>query len=388
MSEQSAEIAIVGGGAIGTSVLFHLADRHDVTDAVLFEKDQLGSGSTSKAAGGVRNTFTSETNIEIGNRNIEFFQEFEEHVGQELQFRETGYMYLYHTEDAEQMWRERAEFFNANGASAEMLSPEEATEVFSHLDPSAFRGALFAPDCGHVDPHRLTQAFGKAATDRGAAVETKTAVTDVTVGDDGVERVETEAGRYEVEKLLNTGGPWAPRLGEMVGVHIPIELLVRRIMVTSAVEDAGSPLIIDPEMECYFSSEQNGSLLVCDMEQDIHHVSDPDTAVSSEIGYDYYLSTSEKVGRLVPEILELDVINGWGGLQSHSPDGHAILGETGVEDFLVACGFSGHGVQQSPTIGAAMADLLVAGETDVLDVDHFALDRFESGERIDPEGMA
>jgi len=388
MSEQSAEIAIVGGGAIGTSVLFHLAERHGVTDAVLFEKDQLGSGSTSKAAGGVRNTFTSETNVEIGNQNIEFFQAFEENVGQELQFRETGYMYLFHTKEAEKTWRERAAFFNANGATAEILSPEEATEVFSHLDPAEFRGALFAPDCGHVDPHRLTQAFGKAATDRGATIETKTAVTDVTVGEGGVECVDTEAGRYEIDTLLNTGGPWAPRLGEMVGVHIPIELMVRRIMVTSPVEDAGSPLIIDPEMECYFSSEQNGSLLVCDMEQDIHDVTDPDTAVSNEIGYDYYLSTSEKVGRLVPEILELDVINGWGGLQSHSPDGHAILGETDVEDFFLACGFSGHGVQQSPTIGAAMADLLVTGETDVFDVDHFALDRFESGERIDPEGMA
>lgn len=388
MSEQSAEIAIVGGGAIGTSVLFHLAERHDVTDVVLFEKDQLGSGSTSKAAGGVRNTFTSETNIEIGNRNIGFFQEFEENVGLGLQFRETGYMYLYHTEDAAQVWRERAEFFNAHGASAEILSPEEATEVFSHLDPAEFRGALFAPDCGHVDPHRLTHAFGRAATDRGATIETKTAVTGVTVGDDGVERVDTEAGRYEVDKLLNTGGPWASRLAEMVGVTIPIELMVRRIMVTSPVEDTGSPLIIDPEMECYFSSEQNGSLLVCDTEQDIHDVTDPDTAVSNKIGYDYYLSTSEKVGTLVPEILELDVINGWGGLQSHSPDGHAILGETDVQDFFLACGFSGHGVQQSPTIGAAMADLLVEGETDVIDIGHFALDRFEGGARIDPEGMA
>jgi sarcosine oxidase subunit beta len=388
MSEQSAEIAIVGGGAIGTSTLFHLTEQHEVTDVVLFEKGQLGSGSTSKAAGGVRNTFTSETNIEIGNQNIEFFKQFEEKVGQELEFRETGYMYLYHTEEAEQMWRERAEFFNANGASAEILSPGEAAEVFSHLDPSEFRGALFAPDCGHVDPHRLTQAFGKAAIDRGATIETKTAVTDVTVGDDGVERVETEAGQYEVDKLLNAGGPWASRLGEMVGVNIPIELMVRRIMVTSAVEDSGSPLIIDPEMECYFSSEQNGSLLACDMEQDIHDVVDPDTAVSNEIGYDYYASTSEKVARLVPEILELDVINGWGGLQSHSPDGHAILGGTDIEDFFVACGFSGHGVQQAPTVGAAMADLLVEGETDVLNADHFALDRFGSGAQIDPEGMA
>jgi sarcosine oxidase subunit beta len=388
MSGQSVEVAIVGGGAIGTSVLFHLAERHGVTDAVLFEKDQLGSGSTSKAAGGIRNTFTGEANIELGNRNIEFFEAFEENVGTELEFRQNGYMYLYHTEEAEQTWRERESFFNAHGANAELLTAAEATEVFPHLDPAEFRGALFAPDCGHVDPHRLTQAFGKAATDRGATIETKTSVTDVTVTDGSVSSVQTDAGRYEVDKLLNAGGPWASRLGGMVGVDIPIELMIRRIMVTSPVSDGGSPLVIDPEMECYFSAEQNGSLLVCDMEQDIHDVTDPDTAVSNEIGYEYYLSTSEKVSTLVPEILELDVINGWGGLQSHSPDGHAIIGGTDVEDFFVACGFSGHGVQQSPTVGAALADLLVEGETDVLREDHFSLDRFESDHRVDPERMA
>lgn len=388
MADHSAEFAIVGGGAIGTSALFHLAKRHGVTDAVLFEKDQLGSGSTSKAAGGVRNTFSSEMNIELGKRNIEFFENFEDEVGEDLEFRQTGYMYLFHDEEHERTWRERAAFYADHGVDAEILGPGEAVGVFDHLEPSAISGALFAPDCGHVDPHTLTQAFGRAAVERGTTVHTKTAVTDVTVEDGGVTELETEEGTYEVDRVLNAAGPWAPRLGAMVGVDIPIELMMRRIMVTSPVEDANSPLIIDPERECYFESEKNGSLLVCDMEQDVHDIDDPDTAVAEEIGYDYYLTATEKVEQLVPAIADLDVINGWAGLQSHTPDGHAILGTTEVEGFLVACGFSGHGVQQSPTVGAAMADLLVEGETDVLDVEKLSLGGFETGARLEAEEMA
>jgi sarcosine oxidase subunit beta len=388
MADHSAEVAVVGGGAIGTSVLFHLAKRHGVTDAVLFEKNQLGSGSTSKAAGGVRNTFSNEMNIELGNRNIEFFENFEEEVGESLEFRQTGYMYLFHDDEHERMWRERASFYADNGVNAEILDPEAAAEVFGHLDPSAISGALYAPDCGHVDPHTLTQAYGKAAVDRGTTIHTKTAVTDVTVDDGRVTELESEEGTYEVDKVLNAAGPWAPRLGEMVGIDIPIDLMMRRIMVTSPVEDNNSPLIIDPELECYFESEKNGSLLVCDMEQDVHDIENPDTAVADEIGYGYYLTATEKVERLVPAIAGLDVINGWAGLQSHTPDGHAILGRTEVENFLLACGFSGHGVQQSPTVGAAMADLLVDGETDVLDVGQLSLDGFDIGTRLEAEEMA
>lgn len=388
MADHSAEVAIVGGGAIGTSVLFHLANRHDMTDAVLFEKNQLGSGSTGKAAGGVRNTFSNEMNIELGNRNIEFFQNFEEEVGEDLEFRQTGYMYLFHDQEHERMWRDRASFYADHDVNAEVIDPNEAAEIFEHIDPSAFEGALYAPDCGHVDPHRLTQAFGKAAVDRGTTVKTKTAVTDVTVADGRVTELESEAGTYEVNKVVNAAGPWASRFGQMAGVDIPIDLMMRRIMVTSPVEDSNSPLILDEERECYFESEKNGSLLVCDMEQDVHDIENPDTAVAENIGYDYYLTATKKVERLVPKLGELDVINGWAGLQSHTPDGHAILGPTDVKGYLLACGFSGHGVQQSPTVGAAMADLLVEGETDVLDVEHLSLGRFADGNRIEPEEMA
>lgn len=387
MTDASADVAVIGGGAVGASTLFHLADRHDAT-GVLFEKSQLGAGSTSKAAGGVRNTFTSTANIAIGNRAIEYFRNFEDNVGEPLEFRQNGYMYLFHSEEAADRWRDRGDLFRRHDVEAELLSPSEAADEFPPLDADAIRGALFGPECGHVDPHTLTQGFATAAVDRGATVHTGTAVTDILVEGGAVTAVESEAGTHEVDAVVNAAGPWAPRIGEMVGVDVPIDLLIRRIMVTSPLPDAAGPLVIDPERSCYFSAERDGWLLVCDTGEDIHDVDDPDAASDRQIGYDYYLAATETVSELVPGLTDLSVRNGWSGLQSHTPDGQAIIGQTGVDGFYLACGFSGHGVQQSPCVGAAMADLIATGRTDWLDTEPFSPGRFDDPGRGDAEEMA
>ena len=386
MSE-ARDVAVVGGGAVGTSVLFHLAADHDVR-GVLFEKGQLGSGSTSKAAGGVRNTFTSPANAAVGNRAIEYFQNFEDRVGRALSFRQNGYMYLYHSESAADEWRDRAVLFRRHGAGAELLSAEEAAGKFPGLAAEAIEGALFGPDCGHVDPHRLTQAFGRAATERGATVNTGTAVTDVRLEDGAVTAVETEHGTHEVDAVVDAAGPWAPRVAGMVGVDVPVDLLVRRIMVLDGTPATTGPLVIDPELSCYFGAEPDGSLLVCNTGVDIQDIEDPDATGDNEVGYDYYLSAAEVVSELLPEVTDLGVRNGWSGLQSHSPDGHAIVGPTDVEGFYLACGFSGHGVQQAPVVGAAMADLLVEGGTERIDTEAFAPGRFGDPESGYVEDMA
>ena len=388
MTTKSTTVAVIGGGVIGTSTLFHLASQHGVTDAVLFEKNQLASGSTSKAAGGVRNFFTSPGNIEIGDWSIEYFKNFEERVGVDLEFRQHGYIWLFHSDEARRQWEERVEFCRSHGVSADIIEPEEVVEHFPELDPDSIGGAVLASDCGHVDPSQVTQGFARAATDLGATVETGVGVTDVLTDGDAVTGVETTEGTWEADVVVNAAGPWAGRIGEMAGVDLPLELWIRRIMVTSPVLDTGSPLFIDHERKCYFMAEQSGSLLVCDMDQDEFDIENPDTVAMDDIGYNYYLGTFEKIQPMIPESADLDVINGWAGLQTHTPDGNAIIGSTPVDGFFVACGFSGHGVQQSPLVGTTLADIIVDGETSLFDLEPFSLEGFESGNRGAAEEMA
>lgn len=383
MTDDAPQVAVVGGGVVGTSVLYHLAERHGVTDAVLFEQGQLAGGSTSRAVGGVRYTFGHLLNVELGKCSIEFFENFGSNVGVDVE--NNPYLFTFHSEANERAWRERHEQYLDCGMAPELLTADEVTERYPLLDPSAFRGAMLAPECVRVDPFSVTQAYATAAREAGAEIRTNEGVEDVVTEDGAVTAVETAEGSYDVDYVVNAAGSFSGRVAGMVGVDLPIDLLVRRIVVTDPIDDE-VPLVIDTERDFYFEMEANGSLLVCDTEADIHDADDPTTAVG-DIGYDYYLGALEKLEQMAPGVGDLAVINDWAGFQTHTPDGHALVGPTTVDGFLVATGMSGHGVMQSPWVGAAVADLVVRGSTDVFDVDLLRPDRFDrvAGERIDPE---
>lgn len=381
-----AGVAVVGGGVVGTSVLFHLAER-GCTDAVLLEKGQLGAGSTSRAAGGVRHLFSHPLNVETGKRNLQFFREFEERVGQPLDTEETGYAYLYHSGEVAAEWETRRDRFTDLGVDARMLGPEAVADLFPPLDEATVDGAFFAPECLHVDPHSVTQGYATAAREMGATIETKTAVEAVETDGKGL-AVETETGRWEVDRVVNAAGPWAPALAADLGIDLPVELFARRIAVTSPLDAPASPLLVDGERNCYFRTEGNGSMLCCDLDGDVRGVEDPAEIGHGSVGYDYYLGALGKVAGMVPSVEDSEVINGWAGVQVETPDGHPVLGPTRVDGYLLATGFNGCGVMQSPAVGRALAEYAVEGETDVLPLDDLSVARFDDPDPIEPETMA
>lgn len=386
MTARQARVGIIGGGVVGTSILFHLATRHGISDAVLFERDQLAAHSTSSAVGGVRYTFDHPLNIALGVENLAFYREFEAHVGEPLSFRENGYLFVYRDEVARDRWRARHRAYAEYDTASRQLDPDETAEVVPGIDSESILGALFAPDCGHVDPYTATSAFASAATDAGSTVLTDTTVKSIQVDGARVTGLETDRGRFDLDVIINAAGPWAPAIASSIGIDIPIELIVRRIVVTDPPEGRRYPLVIDTDNDFYFESEANGSLLVCDTAGDLRGIDAPESAPRS-IRFDYYSQALGKLDDLVEGLGDLEVINDWAGIQSHSPDGHAILGPTSADGFVLACGFTGHGVMQAPTTGAAIADLVATGDTDVLDVDALGLDRFDRDDRIEPEAI-
>lgn len=388
MSERHA-VVVIGGGVVGTSTLFHLTER-GCTDAVLVEKGQLGSGSTSKAIGGIRNVFSHPHTVETGNRCLDFYRDFEGRVGTPLEVERTGYIYLCHTETALDEWAERKAMLDGHGVSSRLLTPAEVGERFPPLDTSDLAGAFLGRDCGHLDPHTATAGFAEAAVEAGASVRTNTPVEDLLTDGGGVTGVCTPDGEIGADRVVCAAGPWTPALAATVGVDVPVDLSARRIAVTEPIEPANSPLLIDRELRCYFRTEGSGSMLLCDIDGDITDVEDPGSVGAGNVGYDYYLQALSKVEQLVPSVADLQVTNGWAGVQAASPDGHPILGPTGVEGFSVACGFSGLGVMMAPAYGRALADHAVAGETDALDLERLTLERFadDGVDRLVPESLA
>jgi sarcosine oxidase subunit beta len=383
------EVVVIGGGAVGTSILYHLTNC-GMTNVSLFEKDQLGSGATSKGVGGVRDIFSHPMNIKAGTRNLAYYRRFAEETGVNLALEETGYLYLYNDGEGRGEWAERSSQLRDYGVPTRLLDPESVRELFPPLAKEMIAGGFYASECLHLDPYTVTQGFASAAQERGAAVHTHTPIERLQVTGGSVESVVTPEETLEPDYVVNAAGPWGPRLAETVGLDLHIDLSARRVAVTEQLIDQPSPLIIDQDRRCYFRTEQNGSMLLCDIGGDITDVQDPAEIQSGSIGYDYYLDALSKVSELVPAVEDAKIINGWAGVQTHTPDGHPILGTSPIDGFLLACGFNGLGVMFAPTIGAAIADIITSGTTDAIDIERLGLNRFEDPpeRQIIPEELA
>jgi sarcosine oxidase subunit beta len=361
MAPDSAEVVVAGGGAMGASVACHLA-RLGITDVVLLERESLASGSTSKAAGGIRAQFADELNVRIALRSMAEFERLEEEDG--VGYRRNGYLFLLDSEEDVARFRLALELQHALGVPSRLLSATEAGELVPQLEIGDLLGASFCPLDGVAAPEAVVQAWAREASARGVRIRQATALTGIEARGGAIESVETTSGRIRTGTLVCTAGVWSREVGALAGLEIPVAGEPRWIHFTP--EDGGLPealpLTIDFSTGFYVHREGRG-LVFGGREPSIEQL-------------------AERALRRLPVLAELPVQSSWWGYYEMSPDHNAIVGEAREPSrFLYATGFSGHGFQQSPAVGEHLAEL-VAGRAPTLDLTAFSLDRFaEDGER-------
>jgi sarcosine oxidase, subunit beta len=361
MAPESAEAVVVGGGAMGASVACHLA-RLGMTDVVLVERESLGSGSTSKAAGGIRAQFADELNVRIALRSMAEFERLEEADG--IGYRRNGYLFLLDSEEDLERFGAAHELQRALGVPSELLSPAEARKIVPQIEAVDLVGATFCPLDGVAAPEAVVQAWAREAAARGVQILQATELLRIEVQDGVIATVETTSGSIRTGTVVCTAGVWSREVGALAGLEIPVAGEPRWTHFTP--EDGGLPdalpLTIDFSTGFYFHREGQG-LVFGGREPTIEELAAP------------------AVHRL-PVLAELPVQSSWWGYYEMSPDHNAIVGEANEPSrFLYATGFSGHGFQQSPAVGEHLAEL-VAGREPTLDLSAFGLDRFAGdGER-------
>ncbi|ANZ38638.1 sarcosine oxidase subunit beta [Lentzea guizhouensis] len=370
-----AEVVIIGGGVIGTSIAFHLAEA-GVRDVVVVERDDLGSGSTCKAAGGVRAQFSDELNIRLGARSLEAFQRFPQRPGQEIDLHRVGYLFLLSSAEHVTAFERNVELQNSLGVPSRMLSVEEARRMSPLVETDGLLAATFSPEDGHCTPESVVLGYATAARRMGARFCTRTAVRSIVgAGSDSFD-VETGRGRISTGTVVCAAGAWSRSIGEMVGVDLPVSPLRRQVMFTAPMPellDRVVPFTIDFGTTFYFHREGRGLLF---------GMSDPDETPGFELEMsDAWLPRlTEAIGRRAPRLLDVGVRNGWAGLYEVTPDHNALIGQAASAGrFFYATGFSGHGFLQGPAVGEVVRDLVLDREPflDVssLDVSRFAADR-------------
>ena len=188
MTSDSADVVVIGGGVMGVSTAFHLAEA-GVRNVVLVERDELGAGSTSKAAGGVRAQFSDEVNIRLGARSLEAFARFGDRPGQEIDLHRTGYLFLLSDPEAVTAFERNVELQNGLGVPSRMLDVAEAKAMSPLISTDGLLAATYSPDDGHCTPESVVLGYATAARRLGAVLRTHTEVVDIESDADGITAV-------------------------------------------------------------------------------------------------------------------------------------------------------------------------------------------------------
>ncbi|MER6122486.1 FAD-binding oxidoreductase [Streptomyces sp. NPDC001795] len=373
-----ASVVVIGGGVMGTSTAYHLA-RAGVPDVVLVERGELASGSTSRAAGGVRAQFSDELNVQLGARSLEAFGRFAEEPGQDIGLHRVGYLFLLSTPEEVASFEAGVRLQNSLGVPSRMIDVAEAKRLSPLITPDGLLAAAFSPDDGHCTPESVVHGYAAGARRHGAKVLRHCAVTGIELHGDTITAVMTERGRIETDTVICTAGAWSRAVGAMVGVDLPVQPLRRQIAVTEAVPDLppALPMTIDFSSTFYFHREGPGLLV---------GMSDPDEepGFATEPHDRWIPRLYEAMERRAPALLDLRRTGGWAGLYEVTPDHNALIGEASSPSrFLYATGFSGHGFLQGPAVGEVLRDLYL-GRVPFVDVSPLSVGRF-AADALRPE---
>lgn len=373
MLPKTADAVIIGGGCMGASTAYHLAQRGTGRVLLLEREKFLGMGSTGRNAGGVRYQFSTEVNIRLSLYSLDVIAHFEELFGVAVEYRPIGYLFLLTTPTEAAAFQSNVELQHRVGVPwVRYLEPQEIAQLVPLVNLEGVIGGTFCPRDGLADPNSVTQGFAKAATRCGAQIETEINVLGIRTDHDRVASVLTDRGEVETRVVVDCAGPWAGQVGKMAGLDVPIVPLRRQFFVTDALTGVprDHPFTIEFTTTLYLHPE--GAGLLVGMANQSEKPGDT-YAVDEE----FHLETLGRAAYRMPLLEHARVARQMAGLYEVTPDAHPIIAETrALGGFYIAAGFSGHGFQHSPATGRVMSEIIMDGAAKTVDVSMLDLERF------------
>jgi sarcosine oxidase subunit beta len=375
---ETADVVVVGGGAVGCSAAYHLAAA-GAGDVLLLERSAaVGTGSTGACAGGFRSQFSSRINVELSLASLPMILGFSEQHGLPLDVVQDGYLFLIRDEASRAPFEAAAQMQRELGVDVRLLSADEAAALVPGISREGVLAATYCPDDGIADPAGLTQGYASVATRAGARVRLGTEVTGIVMEAGRVSGVTTADGAISSRVVVDAAGPWAGVLAAGVGVELPLEPIPRMVVATGPF--AGVParrtLVIDAATTFYLHREGEGVLM---------GMGGVDERPSFSLRVDDRFIAEELLPvavRVFPALQDAGIAATWAGLYEMTPDRHPILGPSPVEGFWLANGFSGHGFQHAPVVGLLLAEMIVDGAARTVDVSTLDLGRFDRGDLV------
>ncbi|CAN5252650.1 FAD-binding oxidoreductase [soil metagenome] len=374
---KTAEVVIIGAGIMGCSIAYHLAER-GLTDVVVIERDMIGRGATADAAGGIRQQFSTETNIRLTQLSLKYWENFEERFGVDINFRQQGYLFLLTDPENVRVFKKNLALQQSLGVPARWVEPDEIAKLNPAISLEGVLGGTFCPRDGWADTSTSTMGFASAARRMGVRIIEEAPVTGIDVEDGRVTGVRAGEQWISAPLVICCSGPQTNAVGKLAGLDLPIQPHRRMSFITEPFDliPPTVPFTIEFERSLYFHPESTGFLF---------GMSNPDEPPSDNksVDDDWMYTNIEALIERVPIFEDATVMRGWAGFYEITPDDNPILGHVpGLQGFIVAAGFSGHGFMQGPAIGRAISELVLDGDSQVLDLSAFRPGRFQEGDLL------
>lgn len=370
----NARAVVIGGGAIGVSVAFHLAKYGWKDDVVLIEKHELTSGSTWMAAGNVSFFHSNYYGTQVNMKSIEIFKELEAETGQNVGWHTTGSI---RTADNPDRMDELGYAYSMNrclGLDVSWVTPEEIGKMHPFIQTDGLLGGLYWPDDGDVDPNSVTQAMAKGARNHGVEINLHTLVTGITQKENDEWVVSTDKGDITCEHVINAAGLWAPEVARMAGLEIPSISIAHTHILYETIQDIADrdtylPLMRDPDKSIYLRQEMDSLILGMyeangqqwkrrgvpwdyaqeELNPDLDNIAD-----CIEAGMERY-----------PILGETGFKHVTAGPITYTPNGDPLVGPAApLKNFYHACGYS-FGITQAGGIGHYLAGWIMNGEPEI-----------------------
>jgi glycine/D-amino acid oxidase-like deaminating enzyme len=367
------EILIVGGGVVGCSIAYHLA-RRGARGVVVLEQGTVGSGSSGKAVGGVRQQFSTPVCVRMSQVSLEVFRRFEAELGADPLFDPCGYLLVTRETDEMAAFERNVRMQQGLGVDVRLVTPAEIGRIHPWVAVGDLVGGAFCPTDGVAGPAEVTAAFGRRAAELGVRIREGCPVTGIRMRDGRVEAVETPAATLAPGTLVVAAGAWSGRVGEWLGVDIPVRPLKREVFVSEALPDhpPATPMVIEPARSWYCRREGPGVLMAGGL--------GPGSTFDTAVDWANLATSAEWAVHRMPPLEHAAFTRAWAGSLDMTPDGNAILGPVpDLSGVYVAAGFSGHGFMHSPATGQLMAELILDGAARTADIAPLGLERFARG---------
>jgi len=370
----SARVVVIGGGAVGCSVLYHLAEM-GWTDCVLLEKNELTSGSTWHAAGNCPNFVGSWTMMKIQSYSTALYRKLGDLVDYPMNYHVTGAIRLAHSRQRMEEFRHVQAMGRHMGVELEEMSNSDMQAIYPFLETHDLYGGQFDPLDGDIDPAQLTQALAKGARDLGAKIVRFCPVTAVEwLGDEW--KITTPNGEIRAEYVVNAAGYRAGELGKMFGRDVPCVSLAHQYLITEPIaeltaRDEKLPLLRDPDSSYYLRQEKDGLLLGPYEKNCRAHWLSSDDPMPDDFSFQLYNDDLERLEWYIEDACARVPLLGTAGITRvvngpipYTPDGLPLIGPMpGVPNAFEACVFT-FGIVQAGGAGKLLAEIIIEGEAE------------------------